>query len=183
MGREIRRVIANWEHPKRDRGGYQPMFDRVASERFIEWLKEFEDFKRDDLEKSAKEYGYDINDPYSAYCDWNGEPPDPHYYRPSWDESEATWWQVYETVSEGTPVTPPFETQDELIDYLVENGDYWDQMRRNEKRGHFMSTSSDPWSREMAEKFVKGPGWAPSAVIVDGVVKSGVEALSLTLNQ
>ena len=176
MGREIRRVPPNWDHPKNEHGAYQPMFDRVASESFVEWLEEFEKFKVEELHQVAEKYGYDINDPYSAYCDYWGSAPDPKYYRPKWDESKATWWQIYETVSEGTPVSPPFATQDELIDYLVENGDFWDQKRRSDGRSHLMSC--DPWSREAAEKFVKGPGWAPSFIMSNGEIKSGVEAIT-----
>lgn len=163
MGREIRRVIPNWGHPKNEHGRYQPMYDQVASESFAEWLEVFEEFKIKKLHEVAEKYGYDINDPYSAYCDYYGSAPDHKYYRPKWDETQATWWQLYETVSEGTPLSPPFETQDELIDYLVKNGDFWDQKS---------------WSREVAEKFVNGPGWAPSFVISNGEIKSGVEAVA-----
>ena len=151
------------------------MFDRVATESYIEWLVEFEEFKKGKLAEIAKEYNYDVSDPYSAYCDWSGSPPDAEYCRPNWDKSTATWYQVYETVSEGTPVSPPFETADQLIEYLVANGDFWDQKRR--KAGNsFMSC--EPWLREAAEKFVKGWGWAPSLIISSKGVQTGVEALA-----
>ena len=176
MGREIRRVIPNWDHPRNEGGNYQPMYDACAGQRFDEWLIDFEKFKNHELSEIAEEYGYDVNNPYSAFCDWDGGPPDHSYYRPNWDESEAIWWQVYETVSEGTPVSPPFKTQDELIDYLVENGDFWDQKRREDSSPHFMNC--DPWKREVAEKFVKGPGWAPSFVASSSGLQSGVEALA-----
>ena len=43
----------------------------------------------------------------------------------SFDEAEElTWWQVYGTVSEGTPDTPAFATSAELIYYLFTYGDY-----------------------------------------------------------
>jgi hypothetical protein len=91
---------------------------------------------------------------------------------------EPTWYQVYETVSEGTPVTPPFETREELVEYLVENGDFWDQKRRAEgPRGGFQMPCA-PWSRKSAESFVMGSGGAPSMVVTNGVVQSGVEALA-----
>ena len=124
----------------------------------------------------AKEHGYDINDPYSAFCDWHGGVIDAEYCRPHWNE-DATWFQVYETVSEGTPVTPPFETQDQLIEYLVKNGDFWDQKRREDGRSHFMNC--DPWSKQRAENFVKGPGWAPSMVMGPDGMKSGVEFMAV----
>ncbi len=70
-------------------------------------------------------------------------------------------------MSEGTPVSPPFATEDELIDYLAKNGDEWDQ-----KRG------DRPWGRQQAERFVRGGGWAPSFAVVDGQMMSGVEAVT-----
>lgn len=177
MGREIRKVTPNWEHPKKKGGGYQPMFDYSATEQFIEWLEGFGAFKNNELPEVADEHGYDINDPYTAYCDWDGGPPDPNYCRPYWDKSDATWWQVYETVSEGTPVSPPLSTQAELIDYLVENGDFWDQKKRNDLRPH--PVSSGPWPRKAAEKFVNGVGWAPSLIIDGEGMKRGVEGLAV----
>ena len=85
-----------------------------------------------------------------------------------------TWWQVYETVSEGTPVTPPFETQEELVEYLVANGDFWDQSRRA-KGGSSMPCG--PWPREQAKKFVLGRGWAPSLIVDAKGIRTGVQAL------
>lgn len=62
-------------------------------------------------------------------------------------------WQVWETVSEGSPVTPAFPTKEALIDYLVQNGDLWDQKR-----------AEGGWKREAAEKFVES-AWSPSLVV------------------
>jgi len=75
MGRKIRSVPPDWEHPKDWKGHYKPLFDRP-------------------YEPSAQ--------------DWAGGPPDKEYYRPAWTEEEATAFQMYETVSEGTPVSPFF---------------------------------------------------------------------------
>lgn len=60
------------------------------------------------------------------------ERPDPTHYMPVWSEDEATGWCLYETVSEGTPVTPVFETDTQLIEHLSIFGQDWDQhpMRR-----------------------------------------------------
>jgi len=177
MGRELRRVIPNWEHPKKD--GYedrlQPMFDDSYIDELNEWIENHNLWQAgnhpDQQDRSCDVYKY--------YAHWAGDPPDVEYYRPDWKEREMTWYQVYETVSEGTPVTPPFETQQELIDYLVASGDFWDQSRRKDKlsgRG-FPSMSCDPWSKEAAERFVMGSGWAPSLIMTDGKIMSGVEAL------
>jgi hypothetical protein len=56
-----------------------------------------------------------------GFAAWEGGPPRPDSYRPAF-ESAPTAFQVYETVSEGTPISPVFETRDELIDWLVNDG-------------------------------------------------------------
>lgn len=156
MGREIRRVPPNWDHPaimpENDpyrHGGCQPMHNREFGSEFAEWLANFDRIRLGDLTEIEREcYPRGL-------CDWlqdEGSPPNPEYYRP-YSDDEATWFQVYETVSEGTPVTPPFATKGDLVDYLALNGDFWDQ-----KRG------DGPWRRENAEKFV-GTGWAPSLIV------------------
>lgn len=154
MGREIRRVPPNWEHPKTmatrlKRGQYvqveeyQPMYDEDFATRMEEWYAGWKAWGDADRAEHKCEY-----------WEYEGDPPDPKYYRPAWPEGSATWYQVYETVSEGSPVTPPFATREELITYLSTKGDFWDQSR------------GDPaWPRKAAESFV-GEGWAPSMVAV-----------------
>lgn len=172
MGREVRRVPPNWQHPKKEsfsyRTGrveenYQPMKDNDYDSAMKEWLDELAAWLAGGLERCMAEHPnleYSKDAPYSAFALWHSEPPNKAYYRPAWKE-ECTWFQVYETVSEGTPVTPAFATQEELIDYLVENGDFWDQKRRREGTS---SMPCAPWKRENAEKFVKRK-WAPSLMV------------------
>jgi hypothetical protein len=168
MGREIRRVPPNWEHPKKQVPDhrtwtmverYQPLYDQPFAPRMREWYAEWEAWERGerpahcDDEESRK----------LQFWEWDGGPPDPEYYRPDWKEEEMTWFQVYETVSEGTPVSPPFATEDELIDYLAANGDFWDQLRVKEGR----QAGPAAWGREAAERFVK-KRWAPTGLLVGG---------------
>lgn len=155
MGREIRRVPANWEHPKytedtasrnADVGVYIPLQDNheQALEKFAA------DIKAKGLKKAIDHWGGGPRT--EEYADYGGR--------------ERTWWQVYETVSEGTPVSPPFATREELIEYLVKHGDFWGQ-------------GAKPYSRAAAEAFVKENGWAPSMMMAGGVLKEGVEGLIL----
>lgn len=161
MGREIRQVIPNWDHPRRRcehspwMGGcdeakrnngqcYQPMYDQDYDAAAREWL-------RDCIAHSKKKH----TDPESKYYwDYSGPPPDKAFYRPKWSDHERTWVQIYETVSEGTPVTPPFATKAELVEYLVQHGDFWDQLRGN-----------GGWSRANAERFVEDE-FAPSMMVM-----------------
>ncbi len=118
MGREIRRVPKDWEHPKDDNGRYKPQFERTYKEAAEDWLKSLSDFQGDvDGEKTEAIKEYDTH----YFWDWDGGPPDKEYYMPEF-ESEATAYQIYENVSEGTPVSPVFETEAEMIEWLIEKG-------------------------------------------------------------
>ena len=147
MGREIRRVPPNWEHPKhtnRYNGEeeYQPLYDMDYPEACKNWKDEYRLWEAG---KRPNQHDYEFWD-YDS-------PPNEEYYRKPFTE-EPTWYQVYETVSEGAPVSPPFATHAELIDYLVENGDFWDQRR-----------GDGGWNRKSAEQFVKDE-WSPSFMMV-----------------
>lgn len=62
-------------------------------------------------------------------------------------------WQVWETVSEGSPVSPVFADRDALIVWLIAQG----------------------YSHAAAVNFTDG-GWAPSMVITGGTLKQDIEA-------
>lgn len=146
MGREVRRVPPNWEHPQEGSSSkkFKPMFDITYADARKDWLDGLADHKPEEHD------GLD-------YWEYNGNPPEREDYR-TYSDAEATWFQVYETVSEGTPVTPPFETKDELVQYLATHGDLWDQRRGN-----------GGWPVENARAFVNS-GWAPSMIINGGKV-------------
>lgn len=172
MGREIRRVPANWEHPRSDRDDreYQPLYDQTyksARDEWLDGLKKWEDGEDPDREK------YKANDEETLdYWEWGGNPPDRNYYR-KYQDKDATWYQVYETVSEGTPVTPPFETEDDLVDYLIANGDFWDQSRWKDG-DRLMQPNPPGYTRAQAEAFVKRAGFVPSMVISNGQLTAGI---------
>lgn len=178
MGREIRRVPPNWDHPKGERPNgqirYKPMYDRTFAEAAAEWLEDFDRIRAGvDLKSWEADYGGVV-----AWASDN-QAPNPEYYRP-WADEDATWFQVWETVSEGTPVSPPFATEDELINYLAANGDFWDQSRCHEPDWRSLwggVPGVSAWGRARAERFVRA-AWAPSMVIAGGNVMDGVTAIS-----
>jgi len=101
-----------------------------------------------------------------------------------WERSEppaGDWWQVWETVSEGSPITPAFATHRELIDYLVKGGDAWDRKRLMKylfTGRNLTGRKHGGWSREDAESFVDAE-WAPSTISVGGKIyepRDGVPA-------
>ena len=151
MGRETRMVVPNWEHPKGDDGSYQPLNDEDFDTAITQWYEGYLLWKKG--EHPSQKEGHE-------YSEWEGPPPDPDFYRPKWVE-DATWVQMYETVSEGTPVTPPFATKEELVDYLVTSGTFWDE------RG---------WEKENAKKFVNS-GCAPTALLINGEYKTARDGI------
>lgn len=89
-------------------------------------------------------------------------------------------WQVWETVSEGSPITPVFATPEELIEYICTVGTTWD--RKSIAEGWKTSLPT----RAQATAFVKGTGWVPSAVITVGedgstTMHKNIEAASVML--
>jgi len=184
MGREIRRVPPGWEHPKKRTfnfskceymESFQPLHNMPYSKAIGDWIRAHDQWKAGVHEDQAKRPEYRTK--YPHYAQYAGNPPSVEYYRPEWPEwpeDQMTWFQVYETVSEGTPVTPPFATREELVEYLVANGDYWDQQRRAEGRP---AKECGPWSRVNAERFVFGEGSIPSMIIDHGVVKTGQDCV------
>lgn len=100
---------------------------------------------------------------YCPICDGDGEIwfndkieelSENWYKSERYDPPSGDGWQVWETVSEGSPVTPVLPTKEALIDYLIQNGDAWDQ-----KRGDC------GWDPEAAKIFVERE-WAPSLLII-----------------
>lgn len=101
MGREVRMVPANWEHPKNSHGTYEPLYDNYpeAVERFAK-----------DIEKMGLAKALEENDGGPCYSD---------YMHP---EGERTHYMMYEDTSEGTPISPAFATAEELAQWLADTG-------------------------------------------------------------
>jgi hypothetical protein len=161
MGREIRRVPPDWQHPRREchhspwaggcddakqHGGmcYQPKYDRSFAEAATTWKADFAKWEAGERQSDCE---------FWEYC---GNPPNPEYYRPEWTEQEATHYQIYSTVSEGTPRSPVFASLDELAAWLVAQGT----------------------SEEAAKAFAE-TGWCPSGMFANGKLATNYESLTM----
>ena len=160
MGREVRKVPADWQHPKDEHTGrYKPMFDgRGFAERLREWNEENAKWSSGEFPDYASEESKKL-----TYSEWNGDQPKTCEYMPDWPESERTHYMMYEDTSEGTPISPAFETPEELARWLTDTG-----------ASAFGNSTAD---YESWLCVAKGE-WAPSAVYMPetGLV-SGVQAL------
>lgn len=103
MGREVRRVPANWEHPRRDDDSYKPLLGRSYSTEAEEFMER------------AKANGL------QDAIDYYGRAPNRDDYMPDWPEAERTHYQMYEDTSEGTPISPVMDSPESLARWLADN--------------------------------------------------------------
>jgi hypothetical protein len=165
MGREVRRVPADWQHPKVTKPNflkgvmeerYQPMFDKPFAPAMREWYADWDAWERGTHPDRAEFTG--------TFVEWSGPPPDPDYYRPDWPDESRTHLMMYEDTSEGTPISPAFKTPEELARWLADN---------NASAFGSETASYEGWLR------VARGGFACSAVGIPGVgIVNGVDALT-----
>ena len=121
MGRELRRVPANWEHPKDNNGSYIPMFNEYYGDVFKKWIEENELWQKGSHPDLLRDPS--LKEKYPFYPMWE-ECPSPEYYQSKkFNEDELTHIQLYETTSEGKPISPVFYKDDfeKLCEYASEN--------------------------------------------------------------
>ena len=116
MGRELRRVPADWNHPRNDKGKDMPLYDNDYRTAAAKWKAGFHRWEAGD-DPARKKYG----DGKYEYWEWCGDPPSPEFYRPAWLEEHRTHYQMYETITEGTPVSPVMPDIESLSHWLADN--------------------------------------------------------------
>ena len=97
MSREVRRVPANWEHPKDEKGRLIPLFSSFT-------------YNEEEIKEGLRD-GWLKDEPPHYGCD----------VMPDWPEAERTHYQMYESTSEGTPISPVMETPEALARWLADN--------------------------------------------------------------
>lgn len=107
MGREIRRVPPGWSHPREDMGNglsrLIPLFDGYEKD-----LARFED---DIIKMGLSE----------ALDDWGGGPRSEQYMLVGVPDEERTQYMMYEDTTEGTPISPAFDTPEEVARWCADN--------------------------------------------------------------
>lgn len=106
---------------------------------------------------------------YCGICNGEGEiweSAQAKYDYENWERVEpptGEGWQMWETVSDGSPVSPVFKTPEELARWLTNNPN---------------NSVTDGTPYEAWLSMITGPGWAPSAISVPGKgFVSGVEGM------
>ena len=126
MGRQLRKVPANWEHPKDSEGEYKPLYDGSFKKRLSEWeegKKQWDNGFRENFDKPDEWQPREKDELEMTYEDWSGEIPKEELYMPEWSDEEKTHIQLYENTSEGTPLSPIFKPNEleKLCEWASEN--------------------------------------------------------------
>lgn len=105
------------------------------------------------IDKKNKDWGS------CKVCEGTGVHPEARKAYESWKPEEppaGLGWQLWETVSEGSPISPVFVHREMFVEWLVTKG----------------------YSKKAAEAFTK-EGWAPSGIIANGVMYENIESCGL----
>lgn len=132
MGREVRRVPVDWVHPQ-EHCHYRGKMVHIPL-----------------MDRESMKY---LDDPSEI---------NPDDYMPEFPADAELGYCIYETVSEGTPLTPVFKTPEDLAIWAMNNPE---PIRAGNR-------SFEGWM-----KFIQA-GWAPSFVADSTGLKSGVEYIS-----
>lgn len=146
MGCEVRMVPPNWEHPKGERGNLIPMHDESFAVAAAQWKTDLAKWEAGERPEYCTDESRALE-----FWEWESGPPHRDDHRP-WEDQEATWFQLWETVTEGTPISPPFPTREALAEHLAKYGDNWEHQ---------------PWGKAKADAFVAA-GWAPTGMVMNG---------------
>lgn len=174
MGREVRKVPADWQHPKYPQDYYEPhlrgrligLHEGGYADAVIEWDECWSQWQRGLTEQYGADAKWGPIDPEYAgmrYTEYAGPRPSPDDYMPDWPEADRTHLMMYETTSEGTPLSPAFLTAEQLAHWLADNG--------------ASAFGSDTATYEQWLRMI-GQGFAPSAVfstetgLISGVAAS-----------
>ena len=190
MGIEIRRVPADWEHPTQQNTSYgytsklayqpkdsarnmfTPTFDEDWHSAFRQWF--FGVIKWHVVKWLSLPFvlmGRKPTDP------WEGLESENH--RPGWwcgasrqrrgKSSEATHIQLYETVSEGTPLSPVFATSEEMAEWCA---------------GKHVWNDTENMTVEDWRKFLDAGGYAFSGIFTPGHgYESGIQYVVRTADE
>ena len=181
MGIELVRVPKGWKHPtegdysrRSSSIAYQPPAGNKWRPLYMgrSWDEAMRDWWRKRISRRVLRavfywpsvLGF-IDPPYYVAYKYDDEAPTSYDYRPRWKAGWRTHYQLYETVSEGTPISPVCATIADLIDWCVAHPNVW--------------VGTENMTREGWQRFFARGGRAPTAMVTPTHgFESGIEAMS-----
>ncbi len=173
MGREVRMVPPDWQHPTHFVKGwrsenpelrFRPLHNASFAKRLAEWEEEKAAWERGEVRDYAtNDWKPKNGDEGDSLEEYYGRRPEAVEYMPDFPAGTATHLMMYETTSEGTPISPAFATPEELARWLADN---------NASAFGGTGASYEQWLN------VARGGWAPSMVMSAAGPQSGVAAMA-----
>ena len=170
MGREVRRVPANWQHPKKPGGEFIPLYEGCdVTALQAKWDADEKRWNSGLAPDYAS--GDDNGEPWVAkvpedrgpWSEYSGRRPVESDYMPNWPEEMRTYLQMYEDTTEGTPISPVMETPEELARWLVNN---------NASAFGYQGATYEQWLATIRRGWVPSAVWTPGKGLVSGVEDS-----------
>ncbi len=123
MGREVRRVPKDFEHPKKADGAYLPLLEGDFLVVVREWRIGQAQWSKGCRESftTKGEWVLKDDDETESWEEWAGEKPEIDEHMPHFKEGEATHYMWYENTSEGTPLSPAMASEKDLAQWLAED--------------------------------------------------------------
>ena len=122
MGRTVRRVHQNWEHPQDENSNFIPLLEGPYSKRLESWeegRQKWSQGLQDDWNGGWKKKDPEYDG--MQYFEYAGQRPFKDEYMPEWSNEESTHYQMYEDTTEGTPLSPVMSSPEELAQWLADN--------------------------------------------------------------
>ena len=127
MGREVRRVPADWRHPKDGNGRYIPLrkgdyaalaaqWDEGQRKWDLGWI-----ITHSVLAGGPAWRPRDEHTRARTYEEHAGPRPLADAYMPASPAAQRTHWQMYETTTAGTPLSPPCVSAADLAKWLADH--------------------------------------------------------------
>ena len=145
MGRNVKRVDLefDWFETHKDKGSSKTWFGYILDAIPCQ---------------ACNNVGKNIKGNYCSVCEGEGE------VHPRVEVPEGEGWQMWEDVSEGSPISPIFKKPEELARWLADNG--------------ASAMGSQTATYEQWLKMIK-VGSSPSGAMIGGKMMTGVEAVGL----
>ncbi|WBU27560.1 hypothetical protein OOZ54_12730 [Rhodopseudomonas palustris] len=127
MSREVRRVPATWAHPRDRQGRFIPLRGDNYAAAAAAWDEGARQWAAgmvatNDSRPGAPAWrprdGFTVS---RSYEDFAGLRPIAAAFMPDWQPEERTHWQMYESSSHGTPLSPPLPSTAELASWLADH--------------------------------------------------------------
>lgn len=137
--RILQAVPPDWQHPTDENGMFIPMHMELFEDAMARWIAD--DIAWNEKRGYAYELCKDLREQGLTWAEVDNPPPDPKYYRHrKWTDEEATHFQWYENVSEGTPVSP-------ILASIEEGEEWWEKVGKYQGCGRKMYPEGAPPSK------------------------------------